>query len=81
MASLNSARLRAGSSRWLSPSWVRKLQAIPPTVTVSPRPPAGSQPSDTANVKISTRPTQKVGTEKPRIDSPMMSFESIPCGL
>ena len=35
----------------------------------------------TAKVKISTRPTQKVGTEKPRIDSPMMSFEAMPSGL
>ncbi len=39
------------------------------TATVSPRPPAGSQPSSTAKMRIRTRPIQKVGTEKPRIET------------
>ena len=39
----------------------------------SPRPVEGSQPSITANTMISIRPTQKVGSEKPRIEPAMMA--------
>ncbi len=39
---------------------------------VSPRPPAGRILSSTANTRINIRPSQKFGTEKPRIDPVMM---------
>src|SRR5687767_10184011 len=39
----------------------------------SPRPVEGSQPRITANTMISISPTQKVGSEKPRIDPAMMA--------
>ena len=76
MANLNSARFKAGRNRCAQPFSVRKLHSTPSSVTVAPRPPAGSQPSVTAKVRISTSPTQKVGTEKPRIDSAMMPLAS-----
>ena len=38
--------------------------------------PAGSQPRFTAKVRIRISPTQKVGTEKPRIETPMISLAS-----
>ncbi len=72
-ASLKSERLSAGSSRWRSPSAVRKDQPIPSTSTVGPRLPAGSQPRFTAKARMRISPTQKVGTEKPRTESAMIS--------
>ncbi len=77
---LNSARFSAGSSRWRRPSTVRKLSGTPSTLTVSPRPLAGSQPSLTANTMISISPTQKVGSEKPRMETVMMVLPTRPCG-
>ncbi len=40
--------------------------------TVSPRPFGGSQPSCTEKTMMSTRPTQKVGRLKPRMEPAMM---------
>ena len=45
----------------------------PKRVAVAPRPPAGSQPSDTAKVRMRTRPIQNVGTEKPRMENAMIA--------
>ncbi len=73
-ANLNSARLMAGSNMCWRPSSVRKLHSTPNRLAVAPRPPAGSQPSWTAKAKISTSPTQKVGTEKPMMEAAMSSF-------
>ena len=39
---------------------------------VGPRPFDGSQPSITENTMISIRPTQNVGSEKPRIEPAMI---------
>ena len=47
---------------------------MPSTSTVSPRPVEGSQPSCTANTMISISPTQKVGSEKPRMLPAMMAL-------
>ena len=76
-----SERLNAGSARCESPSMVRKLNRIPSTSTVSPRPDAGNQPSSTANSKISISPTQKLGKLKPRIEPPMITFPLRDSGL
>jgi hypothetical protein len=46
---------------------------MPSQVPKSPRPVEGSQPSITANTMISISPTQKVGSEKPRIEPAMMA--------
>src|ERR1043166_7255610 len=78
--SLNSARLSAGMSRCCSPSQVRKLTGIPANSTVCPRPVDGSQPSCTENTMISSRPTQKVGSEKPRIEPAMIVRAANECG-
>ena len=71
-ATLNNARLVAGSSRWRQPSSVRNDTGTPNSGTVSPRPLEGSQPSITENTMISIRPTQNVGSEKPRIEPAMI---------
>ena len=60
---LASARLMAGMIRCDQPSAVRIDSRTPSTVTVSPRPVAGSQPSHTANSRISIMPCQKLGSE------------------
>ena len=63
----------------MRPSQVRKLTiACRRARAVSPRPPEGSQPSCTAKIMISISPTQKVGSEKPRIEPAMMV---LPAGL
>src|SRR5438034_5115293 len=69
---LKSARFAAGRARWRRPSGVRKLTGIPMRFTVGPRPDVGSQPSHTENTKMSISPTQKVGSENPRIEPAMM---------
>src|SRR5690606_15029247 len=43
-----------------------------PKVSTGPRPPAGTQPSITANSMMSISPTQKLGSEKPSTDPDMM---------
>ena len=54
---------------------------MPSTLAVAPRPVDGSQPRLTANTMISIRPTQKVGSEKPRIEPAMMVLETRLAGL
>ena len=58
---------------WLRPSRVRKLSGTPSTSTVSPRPPAGSTPQNTAKSMISIRPCQKFGVENPTIEPAMIN--------
>ena len=72
--SLNSARLIAGRSAYLNPSQLKIDSCRPSTSVVGPRPVDGSQPSCTANTMIRIKPTQKVGSEKPRIDPAMIAF-------
>ena len=73
MARLNSARLVAGIARWRRPSSDRNDTGTrPKSSVVGPRPFDGSQPSITENTMISIRPTQNVGSEKPRIDPAMI---------
>ena len=72
---LKSARFSAGIAIWARPSRVKKDQRVPRISTVSPRPVEGSQPSWTAKTMMSISPTQKVGSEKPRIDPAMMALE------
>ncbi|WP_456316609.1 hypothetical protein [Teichococcus aestuarii] len=60
---------------------MRKDQRRPSTSTVGPRPVEGSQPSCTANTMISISPTQKVGSEKPRMEPAMTSLEPVELGL
>src|SRR5437773_3235333 len=69
---LKSARFAAGRARWRRHSSVRKLKGIPRTFAVGPRPEVGSQPSHTENTRMSISPTQKVGSENPRIEPAMM---------
>ena len=78
--SLNSARLKAGSSRCSRPLGIRNDHAMPNTSTVSPRPLTGSQPSCTPNTMMSISPTQKVGNEKPRMEPAMMIRPASECG-
>ena len=78
--SLKSARLMAGSSAYLQPSQLKIDSCSPRTSVVGPRPVDGSQPSCTAKIMISISPTQKVGSEKPRIDPAMMVFDTTLCG-
>ncbi|MNQ84099.1 hypothetical protein D3C85_992190 [compost metagenome] len=80
MAMFSSDSVTAGRIRWRMPSTVRKLRGMPSTRTVSPRPFDGSQPNCTANTMISIRPTQNVGSEKPRIDIVMIDFPATPVG-
>jgi len=75
---LNSDMFSAGSARCLRPSSVRKLIGMPSTSTVWPRPLEGSQPSCTENSMISIRPTQNEGSEKPRIENPMIARPARP---
>ena len=46
---------------------VRNDHCMPNSIAVWPRPVLGSQPSCTANTMISIRPTQKLGSENPRM--------------
>ncbi len=62
------------------PSAVRNDHCAPSSSCVGPRPFVGNQPSSTENTMISMRPTQKVGSEKPRIEPLMMSLEEIRLG-
>ena len=64
-AMAGAASVIAGRIRCFSPSPVRKLHSTPNTLTVSPRPPAGSQPSCTEKTRISISPSQKPGTDWP----------------
>ena len=78
--SLKSARLIAGSSAYLRPSQLKIDSCSPSTSVVGPRPVDGSQPSVTAKIRIRISPTQKVGSEKPRIEPAMMDFDNTLCG-
>ena len=73
---LNSARFSAGKNRCDSPFQVNRLDWIPMKVPSWPRPVEGSQPSSTAKIRISINPTQKVGSEKPKIEPAMMVLET-----
>ena len=48
---------------------------------VGPRPAEGSQPRVTENTMMSIRPTQKVGSENPRIEPAMMDLPAADSGL
>ena len=78
---LKSERLSAGINRWESPSRVKKLSSIPPTITVSPRPVEGNHPSITAKTMIIISPTQKVGRLKPRMELAMMVLLTLASGF
>ncbi|KAG0937990.1 hypothetical protein G6F31_015519 [Rhizopus arrhizus] len=71
----------AGRARLSQPLSVRTLSSSEPMLTVLPRPPAGTQPSITANTMISIRPTQKLGSENPSTEPVMMAREPGACGL
>jgi len=49
--------------------------------TVGPRPDVGSQPSQTENTMMSMMPTQKVGSENPRIEPAMMVLPAVERGF
>ena len=70
----------AGSSAYLSPSQLKMDSFSPRTSVVGPRPVDGSHPSVTAKIRIRISPTQKVGSENPRIDPAMMVFDTTLCG-
>ena len=53
----------------------------PNSSVVGPRPFDGSQCSSTAKTMISIRPTQNVGSEKPRIDPAMIVRPATPVGF
>ena len=53
----------------------------PNSSVVGPRPFDGSQSSSTANTMISIRPTQNVGSEKPRIEPAMIERPATPLGF
>ena len=53
---------------------------MPSSSVVGPRPFDGSQPSITENTMISIRPTQNVGSEKPRIEPAMIVLPAKPFG-
>ena len=63
------------------PSKVRKLTGMPSSTVVGPRPFDGSQPRNIANTMMSMRPTQNVGSEKPRMEPAMMARPPIDFGL
>ena len=67
--------------RCRQPSSERKLTRTPKNWVVGPRPFDGSQPSITENTMISIRPTQKVGSENPRIDPAMIERPETELGL
>ncbi len=56
-------------------------RCTPKTSTVSPRPLAGNQRSSTAKNRISIRPIQKFGSEKPRIEVVMIERPTIESGF
>ena len=64
----------AGRMRCLSPSSVRSPVSQKPSLTVSPRPKAGSQPSQTEKMVMRKIPVRKTGIEMPRTLSPKMSL-------
>ena len=76
--SLNNERFSAGSSRCLHPSAVNTLTPSGPT---GPRPPEGSQRISTEKNRISSSPTQKVGTEKPTTEQAMIAWLERASGL
>ncbi len=55
----------AGRMRDFKPEAVSKPVVHQPIATVSPRPKEGSQPSKTANTRISRMPMRKVGRDTP----------------
>ena len=63
--SWNTPSVTDGRISAFSPAQVRKPVLHPPTLTVSPRPKLGSQPSHTAKVRISRMPIRKVGRLTP----------------
>ncbi|KAG1385976.1 hypothetical protein G6F59_017093 [Rhizopus arrhizus] len=81
IAHLANAMVAAGRARLSQPLSVRTLSSSEPMLTVLPRPPAGTQPSITANTMISIRPTQKLGSENPSTEPVMMAREPGACGL
>jgi hypothetical protein len=54
---------------------------MPNAVRVAPRPPAGNTCSSTANRRINIRPSQKFGSEKPKIEPVMMRRPDNASGL
>ena len=54
---------------------------MPISGTVSPRPVEGSQPRITANTMMNINPTQKVGSENPRIDPAMIDLDATVSGF
>ena len=72
-----SARLIAGVMMCDHPSAVHKLDVIPITVLISPRPPDGSHARLTARTKISMMPCQKFGMLTPTIEAPMMVLDAV----
>ncbi|MCY1541924.1 hypothetical protein D9M68_776400 [compost metagenome] len=77
---MKSDRLNAGRIRWRQPSAVSHDHWKPRNSTVSPRPLAGSQPSETLKVMISIRAIQNVGSEKPTMLPAMIILENLPSG-
>ena len=63
--------LMAGSITWRQPSAVNSDNGTPKMLTVSPRPDDGSHCSQTANIRISIMPCQKLGSEKPSTEPPI----------
>ncbi|MCY1530244.1 hypothetical protein D9M68_654240 [compost metagenome] len=76
IAHLANAIVAAGSARLSQPSSVSTLSCREPMLTVCPRPPAGTQPSITANTMMNIRPTQKFGSEKPSTDPVMIARDA-----
>ena len=67
--SWNSDSVIAGRIRWRSPSIEVSPVVHQPIAVVSPRPYDGSQPSITANTRISRMPIRNVGSDTPSSDS------------
>ena len=63
------------------PAELSRLVWMPRKGSATPRPVAGSQPKITANTMISIRPTQKEGSEKPKIEPAMMVRDAGCSGL
>ncbi len=70
----------AGSTICESPSRVSSPVSQRPILTVSPRPKAGSQPSQTEKIVIRKMPVRNTGTEMPSTLSPRISFAPSACG-
>ncbi|MNV56278.1 hypothetical protein D3C71_1485520 [compost metagenome] len=81
MAHLAKAIVAAGRARLNQPSSVSTLSCREPMLTVCPRPPAGTHPRITANTMMSIRPTQKLGSEKPRTEPVMIARDPAALGL